>query len=597
MDSVNTSRQKKLSDYNFSVRILTCTVILIVLILTVVYFIRIYSDTTQGVKKDMRSEANIIEATFTDEIIYSEHNIRLIARQIQGNYKNIKRIQKILFDYTGTSSFTERFGWRKYSWVDKNFKETVDNKVGIKTKPKKLEFIKNLIKDKDWQNRLKFYPSKTTKKNSSLKLVSALADPKTGDYSGAVVLSYNIATMIHLLQTIRKNEYTNFLVLNDDLQVVLRSKPNIPDIIDKNEVLSPELLKKIKAKQLESQTKYPKNEGFIVEDASVFGGVNHFIKKIKGYPFILVVNIDSPEIKNNIAYGVIKKFLEISFIAAVFLTMVISIYKRETWLRSKAEQASFIANKATNAKSDFLAFAAHEIRSPLGFILTGSEIMTKELFGTMPEAYKQYAAGIFQNSKVILDFITDILDENQILAGKFNIKSSIVDIEEVIKKSIQGNKARFSKRRVEIIYKHSAELPKLICDERRILQVMNNLISNAINYSNDNTKVIVQATHANNQLKIEIIDQGIGMNEEEIKTALSSSGTPLKRNQGLRGHNFIVSYGLGLPIVRMLLNAHDAELTISSKPDIGTTVTIIIPQHKLIYENLSSDNIANNLRE
>jgi signal transduction histidine kinase len=355
------------------------------------------------------------------------------------------------------------------------------------------------------------------------------------------------------------------------LNVVAQSKPIINNIIDNDENFSKHLIKGLQDIEGMSSNRE-------ISHLEMISGVNYYIKRISDLPFILIVSLDSKEISNTIIDSIIKKFVEVSVFALMFFLSVISIYRRETWLRAKAEQATIIANKATKAKSDFLAFTAHEIRSPLGFISTGSEIMTKKLFGELPPAYLEYAEGIHQNSKIILDFITDILDENQIIEGKFKIVNSITDLKEIIDKSIAVNKARFNKREVIIEVNIQENLPKLICDQRRILQVMNNLISNAIKYSNDDTKITIIVRIVEDKMQIEVQDQGIGMSEPEIQIALSTYGVVMKKN-----HNLIESYGLGLPIVKMLLEAHEAILDINSAPNIGTTVKIIFPKFKLIY--------------
>ena len=238
-----------------------------------------------------------------------------------------------------------------------------------------------------------------------------------------------------------------------------------------------------------------------------------------------------------------------------------------------------VANNATKAKTNFLAFTAHEIRSPLGFILTGSELMTKELIGKLPEKYKEYSTGIYNNAKIILDFITDILDENQIMEGKFKIVNTLANVPEIINEAIRVNVARYSNKKINISSDIEKKLPLLVCDRRRILQIIGNLVSNSIKYSSDNSTIQIAAKVINEGMEIKVIDQGIGMNQDEIPIALSTYGTI--HNRHFDSSN---SYGLGLPIVKMLLDAHDANLHIESKKNVGTTVKIIFPKYKLIYD-------------
>jgi len=572
MLKVSLEKKPESVDYDVNVRVITFAVISIVLILISIYFIRSYASKKQWVIQNMKIEANNLENSFVNDINYSQYFVNLIIDQLHSGYKDLNSIKKTLKNYVPASRFSALFGWRKYSWIDANYKETVTSSSGIEANPKEPVFIRSIIEKENWENQIIFFISKTDFKNNTLKLISSVRDKNTKKYAGSIVLSYDTSTMIRRLYANTRNKFTNFVILNDRFEIVAQSKPNIKNIIDSKENFSSHLREALRKVDLNNNSALLRDISYL----DMLSGINYYIKKIDDLPFILVVSLDSNEISNTIKDSIIKKFVEVSVFALMFFMSAISIYRRETWLRAKAEQATIIANKATIAKTDFLAFTAHEIRSPLGFILTGSEIMTKKLFGELPESYMAYAEGIYQNSKIILDFITDILDENQIIEGKFKIINSVTNLEEIIDKSISVNKARFNDRKVEIKVQVQDNLPKLVCDQRRILQVMNNLISNAIKYSNDQTTILVEVKIVNGQMEIAVHDQGIGMSESEILVALSTYGIVSKKS-----HNLIESYGLGLPIVKMLLDAHDAQLEIKSELNVGTTVKIIFPKDKL----------------
>jgi signal transduction histidine kinase len=205
--------------------------------------------------------------------------------------------------------------------------------------------------------------------------------------------------------------------------------------------------------------------------------------------------------------------------------------------------------------------------------------MKKELWGKLSPKYKKYAEGIHKNSKLILDFINDILDESQIVEGKFKIINTLTDIPKVIDESIKlANNKHHNKSRIKIKKEIEEPLPLLICDKRRIQQVFVNLISNAIKYSKDDTTITIMAKVVDDRMEIKVMDQGIGMKEEDIPIALSAYGTL----QGI-GYQSTGSYGLGLAIVKMLLDSHDATLSVSSVEKKGTTVKIIFPKYKLVY--------------
>lgn len=561
------------SDYNFNVKIIAFATIAIALILISIYCIRVYATKKFRVVQTMRSEAYTLERVLYNDLNYSKYFVNLIANQIQDRYYDNYYISKVLNNYVKSSNFNTLFGWRKYSWVNAEFKEMVTSSQDQPSDTTEMLFIKKLIEGNNWKDRIIFHTMAGTNTNNSIILVKNLASKSGDKYLGSVTLTYDIAIMIRRLNSRRKNEHTNFVILDHNLKAVARSKPIIDNIISEKDVLSPY------AERVFKRTDFFRSFSKEISYLDMISGVNYYIKKIDGLPFVILINLDTNEVQHEVLEGVIKKLIEVFAVALIFTFLVLAIYKRETSLRTKAELATLRANKAAKAKSDFLTFTAHEIRSPLGFILTGSEMMTKELFGPLPVAYKEYAEGIFKNSKLILDFMTDILDENQIIEGKFKIINSVEDVEEIIHRAISINRLRYNEKKIGIVCNIEQGLPKLICDKRRILQVISNLISNSFKYSPNDTTITVDARIMEEQLVIEVIDQGMGMSEEDIKSALSAYGISRKQSQ-----NFIESYGLGLLIVKMLIDAHDATLSIKSVQNSGTKVKITFPKYKLMYK-------------
>jgi signal transduction histidine kinase len=559
-------------EQKIAIQVVTFSVIVIVIILTLVSFIRIYSSKKELILKDMETEATLLETVILDNLNYSRYFINIIAKNIKKNPHDLKYIHQVLKNHFTDKNFNLLFGWRNHSWVDNNFMEVVTSRRGIIPNPRHVNFVKeisdNTHMDKNnWRKNIVFYANKNIEKGNSLKIIDNVIDSKKKQYIGSVVLSYDINTMIKSLNTRKTNKNLNFVVLNQKLQVIAQSKSSIKNVIDDSQELDPRLNDVIQNLK-DNKLSY----------LDMLNGVNYFITALGDLPFILIVNIDNDIIRKDIIDGITQKFVEVCVFAFSCLFIIVSIYKRETLLRTKAEKATIAANNATKAKSNFLAFTAHEIRSPLGFILTGSEIMTKELMGKLPAKYKQYADGIRGNAQLILDFITDILDETQIIEGKFKIINSLNKISEIVDEVIKNNLARYNERVINIVSEIDDNIPLLICDKRRISQVFSNLISNSIKYSKDNTTIKITGEFNRDFLEIKIIDQGIGMDEEDIPIALSTYGTVHNID-----YNPNSSYGLGLPIVKMLLDAHDATITIESERGKGTTITLNFPKYKLIH--------------
>ena len=308
----------------------------------------------------MKTESQLLETVITDHLNYSKYFINIIGRNILSDHRNLLHIHKTLRDGFTSHDFNMMFGWRKYSWIDKNFYKVVTSTKGILNKPEYAEYIKNL----DRSNEIEFYTKIYNNKGNSLKIIDNLFDPITEKYLGSVVLSYDINTMVRSLNMRKKNNSTHFIILDRDMRIIARSREVIGSDVNSSNGLDFHLNKLINTLQSHEDGL---NE---ISYLDMLNGLNYSVSLLKDLPFTIIVNIDNEVIRQDIIDSITKKFIEVCVFAIVFLFMVISIYKRETILRTKAEKATAVANRLTKAKSDFLAFTAHEIRSPLGFILT-----------------------------------------------------------------------------------------------------------------------------------------------------------------------------------------------------------------------------------
>lgn len=570
------------TDYDINVRIIAFAVVTIVLIVVMIFFLKTYATQKQQVLKTLTSESQLIDTFCNDTFDQNLYIMRLLSGRINQSPENLEYIYDIFQYYAKSGDIHKLLGWKEIVLLNKDMIPVVSSKRGVLTNASAIsERYTQKSQKRPGESFYGTYISKDDNGSQLMYAIMGLQDSK-GNYLGSLLINYDMSILNKKLSEHKKNSFTNFVLLDRDRKVILQSKPIITGVgIENGQVINKhtaELIHDISTKKSTHQKdgKTKNDDGISYLD--MVNGVNYFIKKINKGAFVLLVNIDHDEIKTTIFHSVIMKFLEISIFASFFLLLIVSIYRRETWLRSKAEAASKIAVRATTAKSDFLAFTAHEIRSPLGFIMTGSEIMQQDLLGPLPPAYKKYVDGIHRNSSLILEFITDILDEEHILSGNFKIVNGIYNIADIINDAITTTRTRYNTRAVQIVNETTSILPQLICDGKRILQVLNNLLSNAIKYSKNDTIVTLKAYIANELLVIEIKDQGIGMTDDEIKIAFTKYGTVRTEH-----FNFIESYGLGLPIVKLLLNAHEASLNVSSQVDVGTTMSITFPKHKLIY--------------
>jgi signal transduction histidine kinase len=570
------------TDFNFNLKVIIILVAVEVLILVGISFVKIYIDKKHSVLNRMRDEIQILEKIFVDDLDYSTYVLDQMADLIKSNHKDPKRIDDVLSHYSLNVSEKNFFGWHGFYWLDvnniiKNTNQDCNMSIGTN-----LSYLSSIRLSKISPGKVFFSQNPNSERDLTTFLDLALGVASDeGEFLGTLFLEIETVTILEDIETYRRNNYTEFAIIDNRMNIVTSYPITSSRIgLAGNTITDQKLLAKIS------------NVNFFDEVSSeeslvnMLSGTNFLIRKIKNKPYVLVVSLDPVHVKSRFTKKVAIKFLEISILASFFLMIILMVYKRETWLRSKAEKASSLATKAMVAKSDFLSYTAHEIRSPLGFILTGSEIMSKKLFGPIPEQYKDYVSGIHHNAKLILDFINDILDEKHVASGNFKIVETICDVEEIIEKAITTNKARFHSRKIKIIKSLDNNIPKILGDSRKILQMLSNLISNSYKYSLDNTSITVRARREGKKLKLSVIDEGIGMSDEEVKVAITKYGTAHSQ----KTDNFIDSYGLGLPIVIMLAKAHDAVVDIKSEVGKGTEVSIILPEKRLLEKEDEKSN-------
>ena len=248
-------------------------------------------------------------------------------------------------------------------------------------------------------------------------------------------------------------------------------------------------------------------------------------------------------------------------------------------LVGELNRAKRSADDANRAKSEFLASMSHELRTPLNAILGFSEVIKEELFGPVGLAkYVDYAQDVHNSGQHLLDLINDILDLSKIDAGKVELREENIVVAALIADSASLVRERAQKSGVGLEILPGADLPLLIADKRLLKQILLNLLSNAIKFTPAGGRVTVKAAQdANGGLRITVADNGIGMNPEDIATAMSPYGQIDSRVS--RKHQ---GTGLGLPISHSLARMHGGELEVQSKPGQGTRITLVLPPQRIL---------------
>ena len=244
-----------------------------------------------------------------------------------------------------------------------------------------------------------------------------------------------------------------------------------------------------------------------------------------------------------------------------------------------SDEARRRAEGANLAKSRFLATMSHELRTPLNAILGFSEVMNAELFGPHSNpTYKEYASDIHSSGQHLLMLINEILDLSRVEAGRYDLKEEAVSLPGVVEECRHLLALRAKNRNIQVDEAIDGELPRIWADERAVRQVTLNLLSNAIKFTPQGGEITIKVawTAAGGQY-LSIRDTGPGIPEDEIPVVMSSFG-----RGSMAQKNAEEGTGLGLPIVRGLVELHGGEFKLLSKVREGTEVIVIFPPERVI---------------
>jgi PAS domain S-box-containing protein len=253
------------------------------------------------------------------------------------------------------------------------------------------------------------------------------------------------------------------------------------------------------------------------------------------------------------------------------------------WKRAEEDllNAKRQAERASSAKSDFLAKISHEIRTPLNAIIGFSEVMMDESFGPIgTERYREYLRDIHASGGHLISLINDLLDLSKIEAGKLDLTFTSVNLNELVRQCVAMMQPQANQQRIIIRTSLSPTLPPVVVDARSIRQIVLNLLSNSIKFTTAGGQVIVStALTERGEAVLRVRDTGIGMSEKEIETALEpfrQLATSTRWGSG--------GTGLGLPLTKALAEANRATFSIKSAVNAGTLVEITFPSTRVLAE-------------
>ncbi len=262
--------------------------------------------------------------------------------------------------------------------------------------------------------------------------------------------------------------------------------------------------------------------------------------------------------------------MELDFIRTAGINVSVSLETAQLY-----EQAQITAEKLKEVdqlKSEFLANMSHELRTPLNSIIGFSRVILKGIDGPLTDMQKTDLTAIYESGQHLLSLINDILDISKIEAGKMEFNFEEIDLHKTVK-SVMSSANALVKDKTEVDMRSNLpdDLPEIIGDERRIRQVILNLLSNAAKFTEEGY-IEISVTYDNYQVILSVEDTGIGIPPEKIADVferfkqVDSSST--RRYEGT---------GLGMSLSQMFVQAHGGDIWVESTVGEGSTFYFSLP--------------------
>jgi len=240
----------------------------------------------------------------------------------------------------------------------------------------------------------------------------------------------------------------------------------------------------------------------------------------------------------------------------------------------RAERALIEMNEALQAadrlKSDFVSHVSYELRTPLNSMLGFAQMLAEPAFGPMSEKQREYMDDILSSGTTLRAIVDDILDLATIDAGTLDLKLEPIHVREVIEAARQGVEERLKQNDVTLEIEIAPGVDEVAADASRITQILYNLLSNAIGFSEPGETVQLFCGREGSMIAFTVADRGVGIPEDFQQSVFDRFES---RTQGSRHRGA----GLGLSIVKSLAELHGGTIELTSTPGQGTRVTVLLP--------------------
>ncbi len=241
-------------------------------------------------------------------------------------------------------------------------------------------------------------------------------------------------------------------------------------------------------------------------------------------------------------------------------------------LSRELQKKNLELKKLNEEKSNFIGIVAHDLRNPISVIIGYSDFLIYLLSKSLSAEQIQMLEIVKETSENMIVLLEDLLDLKSLESGKLNLNKTSTNLCEMVEKNVQLNNTLAGKKDIKINFNCSNIIPDIEIDKLKIAQVLNNLISNAIKFSQPGTLVNVKICSQEGNTIISVADAGPGISKEEQKLLFQAfSKISVKTTAGEK------STGLGLSIVKNIVLGHGGKIWVESEPGKGSTFYFSIP--------------------
>jgi signal transduction histidine kinase len=226
---------------------------------------------------------------------------------------------------------------------------------------------------------------------------------------------------------------------------------------------------------------------------------------------------------------------------------------------------------ASQHKSEFLANMSHELRTPLNAVIGFSEVLSEGMFGEINAKQAEYLRDILESGRHLLSLINDILDLSKIEAGRMELELAVFDLPQVLEDALILVRERATRRGIALHKAVDPQLGAIRADERKVKQVVLNLLSNALKFTPEGGRIAVGAVATDGAVEVSVEDTGVGIapeDQESVFEEFRQVGLADKKAEGT---------GLGLALCRKFVELHGGRIWVKSQVGVGSTFTFTLP--------------------